>query len=118
MEVGLVAIVSEWDVPDMLYWMSHVIACLDISGLLGCVKFSKPILVRRHVIGCSRVDEPYVLWLRGASEGMCYHRLCFVPHHEHSAMVSVVGIRGVVHGHSTTIVVVGFRSVICELSAS
>ena len=36
-EVSLMAIVSEWDVPDMLYWMSHVIACLDISGSLGCV---------------------------------------------------------------------------------
>ena len=37
LEVGLVAIVAEWDVPDMLYWMSRVIACLDISGSLGCV---------------------------------------------------------------------------------
>ena len=36
-EVSLMAIVSEWDVPDMLYWMSHVIPCLDISGSLGCV---------------------------------------------------------------------------------
>ena len=37
LEVGLVAIVSEWDVPDVFYWMSPVIACLDISGSLGCV---------------------------------------------------------------------------------
>ena len=36
-EVGLVAIVAEWDVPDMLYGMSRVISYLDISGLLGCV---------------------------------------------------------------------------------
>ena len=35
LEVGLFAIVSEWDVPDMLYWMSRVIACLDISGSFG-----------------------------------------------------------------------------------
>ena len=37
LEVGLVAIVSEWDVPDMLYWMSRVIAYLDISRLFGFV---------------------------------------------------------------------------------
>ena len=37
LEVGLVAIVTEWDVPDILYWMSCVIACLDIPGSLGCV---------------------------------------------------------------------------------
>ena len=53
LEVGLVAIIAEWDVPDMLYWMSRVIACLDISGTLGCVQFAKPILMRRHVVGCS-----------------------------------------------------------------
>ena len=38
-----------------------------------------------------------------------------MPHYE---QVSVVGIRGVVHGHSATIVVVGVRGVVCELSAS
>ena len=37
LEVGLVSIVSEWDIRDMLYWMSCVIAHLDISGPLGCV---------------------------------------------------------------------------------
>mgnify|MGYP000205663853 CR=1 FL=1 len=36
-EIGLVAIIAEWDIPDVLYWMSRVIACLDISGSLGCV---------------------------------------------------------------------------------
>ena len=35
LEVGLFAIVSEWDDPDTLYWMSRVIACLDISGSFG-----------------------------------------------------------------------------------
>ena len=37
LEVGLVAFVAEWDVPDILYWMSRVIASLDISGSLGCM---------------------------------------------------------------------------------
>ena len=37
LEVGLVVFVAEWDVPNMLYWMSRVIACLDITGSLGCV---------------------------------------------------------------------------------
>ena len=41
-----------------------------------------------------------------------------MPHYEHSATVSLVGMRGVVHGHSATIVVVGVRGVVCELSAS
>ena len=36
-EVGLVAIVAKWDVPDMLYWMSRVITCLDITGSFGCM---------------------------------------------------------------------------------
>ena len=36
-EVGLVAIVAKWNVPDVLYWMSCVIACLDITGALGCM---------------------------------------------------------------------------------
>ena len=60
-EVSLVAIVAKWDVPDMLYWMSRIITRLDISRSLGCVKFSKPILMRRHVVGCTRVDKPYVI---------------------------------------------------------
>ena len=37
LEVGLVAFVAKWDIPDMLYWMCRFIACLDISGSLGCV---------------------------------------------------------------------------------
>ena len=37
LEVGLFATISKWDIPDMLYWMSRVISCLDISGSFGFV---------------------------------------------------------------------------------
>ena len=37
LDVDLVAFVAEWDVPDMLYWISRVFTCLDISGSLGCM---------------------------------------------------------------------------------
>ena len=37
LDVDLVAFVAEWDVPDMLYWISRVFTCLDISGSLGCL---------------------------------------------------------------------------------
>ena len=35
LEVGLFSIISEWNIPDMLYWMSPIITCLDISEMFG-----------------------------------------------------------------------------------
>ena len=35
LEVGLFAVVSEWDIPDMLYWMHCVITCFDIPRTFG-----------------------------------------------------------------------------------
>ena len=60
LEVGLLAVVAKWNVPDMLYWMRRIIACFDLSGSLECVQFSEPLLMRRHVVGCTRVNEPYI----------------------------------------------------------
>ena len=37
LQVGLFAIVSEWDVPDMSYWMSRVIAYFNIFRSFGFV---------------------------------------------------------------------------------
>ena len=53
--------------------------------------------MRRHVVGYARVDKSYIFWFGGAGRIRGNHRVRFVPHHKHLAMIVVVGVGGVIY---------------------
>ena len=97
LDIGLFAFVPEWDISYTLNGVSCVIPSLDIDGSIRLSQISKPIFVRRHVIGCSRVNKPYIFWRRGVGLTWCQHWVCFMPHYEHSSMVVIVRVLNIVH---------------------
>ena len=42
------------------------------------------------------IDEPYIFWIGGISRSRGRHRIFSMSHHEHSAMVFIVGVVGVI----------------------
>ena len=61
LDVGLFSVVVESDISDMLKGVNCVIPSFDIVDSIRLSQLSKPNFVRRHVIGCSRVDKPYIV---------------------------------------------------------
>ena len=60
LDVGLVALFTEWDITDMLNGLNCVIPSFHIVGSFGLTQLLEPIFMRLHVIGCTRVDKPYI----------------------------------------------------------
>ena len=60
LDVGLIALFTKGDIFDMLDGVDCVIPCFDIAGSFEFSEFSKPICMRHHVIGCTRIDKPYI----------------------------------------------------------
>ena len=99
--VGLFAIFPEWDIGDMLNGVNYVIPNFHIVGLFGLSQLSKPIFMRRHLIGHVKVEKPYIFRIVSVVQPGCRHCVCYVPHYEHTAMIVVLRIRGVVGKFST-----------------
>ena len=59
-DVGLFTFFSEWDIIDMLNGVNRVIPSFHIVGSFRPSQLSKPIFMRRRVIGSTRVDKPYI----------------------------------------------------------
>ena len=60
LDVGMIDLFVEGDISNMLNGVDYVIPCFHIAGSLGFSQFWKPICTRRHMIGCTRVDQPYI----------------------------------------------------------
>ena len=54
--------------------------------------------MRRHMVRGTRVDEPYVFRIGGTSRsrGRGRHRIFYISHHEHSAMIFIHRVGGVI----------------------
>ena len=63
LEVDLFFIITEWDIFDMMNGVSCLVPTFDITGSIGVLQLSKPIFVRHHVIGYSRVNKAYILYV-------------------------------------------------------
>ena len=101
LNVSLLTFFAERNIADVLNQMRSVVSGFDIAGLLRLLKFSEPFLMRHHMVRGAGAKEPYVLRIGGTSRSRGRHRICSMSHQEHSAMVFVVGVGGI----------------ICELSA-
>ena len=61
LDVGLVALFAEWDIADMLNGVNSVIPSFYISRSVRLSELTEPILMTHHVVGCARVEKPYVV---------------------------------------------------------
>ena len=77
-------------------WVSCIISYFDIARSIRLSSVSEPFLLRCHTIRGTGVDEPYAFRTGGTSRGRSQHRICSISHHEHSEMVIIVGVGGVI----------------------
>ena len=94
--VCLVTFFAEWNIVDVPNQMRSVVSGFDIAGSLRLSKFSKAFLMRRHMVRGTGVNKPCVLRIGGTSLSRGRHIIFSMFHHEHSAMVFVVGVYRVI----------------------
>ena len=78
-----------------------VVSGFDIAGSLRLSKFSKPFLMRCHMVRGIGVNEPYILRIGGTSRSRGRHRIFSMSHRKHSVMVFVVRVCGVIREFSS-----------------
>ena len=90
LNVSLLTFFAEWNIANVPNQVRSVISGFDIAGSLRLSKFSKPFLMRCHMVRGIGVNEPYILRIGGTSRSRGRHRIFSMSHHEHSAMVFIV----------------------------
>ena len=90
LDVGWVALLAVWDINDMSYWMCCVISSLYIAWSFPLSQVSKPFLMMCHMVWGAGVNKPYIFCVGHTSRTRGPHIVCFMPHHEHPAMIVVV----------------------------
>ena len=68
------------------------------------------------MVGCTRVDKPYIFWFGGVGRFGGSHGVRSMPYHKHSTTIFVIGVGGVVCEGRLTVLFATLYLIVAELA--